>query len=158
MSSGIIVEPLVPSHPLWSDLPTLFRRMYDDMGRHGLRLPLAVDGEALWVKNVAFGVGKYAIVVGARHDDRLIGFAHGTLKSIPDYLGAQRVGFVSHIYVAPEHRRGGTARGLYRAMDDWFRDRGVKSIELQVLVDNEAAIRFWTSLGYAPELVQLRKG
>jgi hypothetical protein len=40
----------------------------------------------------------------------------------------------------------------------WFTAREVASIELQVVVGNEEGLRFWRSMGFAVELLQLRKG
>jgi ribosomal protein S18 acetylase RimI-like enzyme len=61
------------------------------------------------------------------------------------------------VYVTPAYRRSGVARELVASLHQWLHAKQVTSIELQVVHRNEAGLAFWRSLGYGPELLQLRK-
>jgi len=93
----------------------------------------------------------------AEADGQLIGFAHAVVKLAPEHLGGDRIGHIAHVYVTPAHRRSGTARDLVASLHEWLGAKQVTSIELQVVHGNEAGLAFWRSLGYSPELLQLRK-
>jgi len=65
-------------------------------------------------------------------------------------------GWLGHLYVLPAHRRQGVASALVRAAADWARERGAKSLELNVLVSNEPARRLYEKLGMTATLVDYR--
>lgn len=90
-------------------------------------------------------------------DGAPVGFGAGLIRFAPDYLGSQKVGYISHVYVAPGNRCGGIGRALVLTLERFFECRGVSSIELQVLAGNPVAHAFWRSLGYEDELYQMRK-
>ena len=93
----------------------------------------------------------------AEADGQVVGFAHAVVKLAPEHLGGSRIGHIAHVFVAPTHRRSGLARELVRSLHDWLHAKQVTSIELQVVHRNEVGLAFWRSLGYLPELIQLRK-
>jgi len=62
--------------------------------------------------------------------------------------GAERYGYVVTIDVAPELRRAGLGEQLLRRAEEQVGAAGVGRMGLHVAVDNDAAIRFYESLGY----------
>lgn len=56
-------------------------------------------------------------------------------------------GWVYYLAVAPGARRGGLARALMAAAEDWLRARGAPKIQLMVREDNHEAIGFYERLG-----------
>ena len=52
------------------------------------------------------------------------------------------------VYVAPDARRGGTARKMLAFIEAEARQAGIDQIELEVRADNAAAIRFYETAGY----------
>jgi GNAT superfamily N-acetyltransferase len=157
MSETIIRLMNDPSDPLLRKLPSLFGSMYDEMRPQGLMLDISGDGPQKWLEGVSRTLGKTSCIVGAITGDDLAGFAHGSLRFTPDYLGSQLTGMVSHIYVCPDMRREGIARKLLEQLEGWFIQKKVSSIDLQVVSGNEAAHAFWLKSGYKTELVQYRK-
>ncbi|MCB0793297.1 MAG: GNAT family N-acetyltransferase, partial [Flavobacteriales bacterium] len=79
--------------------------------------------------------------------DRLIGFAAGNVRSMPQHLGGERVGALTHIHVLPEHREQGLGKQLALALMDAFKDHGLARMSTDVLVKNEASLAFFKSLG-----------
>ncbi|MGV2432899.1 MAG UNVERIFIED_CONTAM: GNAT family N-acetyltransferase [Rickettsiaceae bacterium] len=59
------------------------------------------------------------------------------------------VGHITAIAVAPEYRRHGLARILLGYIEETFRTRGIKTIRLEVRVENLPAISLYEQLGYA---------
>ncbi|MEQ8438562.1 MAG: GNAT family N-acetyltransferase [Ilumatobacter fluminis] len=68
------------------------------------------------------------------------------------YLGA--------MWVAPDARGAGIGGRLMQAAEAWGEDRGVTRYELWVTEANQAAVRFYESLGYVPtdDIQMLREG
>lgn len=144
-------------HPAWDEVELLFGRMYEDMEQMGLMIPLAENGAGKWIKTVQNTSGKYGIVVLAKINDKAVGFAHGMIKFLPDYLGGYPVGSITHVFIDEAHRKRGIGRELVNELEEWFRMKKVDSIELQVVTGNPVAKDFWASLGYGQELIQFRK-
>lgn len=59
-----------------------------------------------------------------------------------------RRGWIFRLAVDPAHRRKGIATALVRELEDRFRVLGCPRINLLVLPQNEAGLRFWQDLGY----------
>lgn len=151
----IILES--PDDPAWAQVETLLAKMYVVMQSRGLMLPLADNGPALWSASARNTAGRFSRTVLATLDEKPVGFAHGAIKFLPDYLGGGAVGTVTHIYVESQGRRTGTGKEMARVLEDWFREKKARSVELQVISENDEGITFWENLGYVPELLQFRK-
>jgi GNAT superfamily N-acetyltransferase len=135
----------------------LVKSMYNYMERHGLMLILADEGAEKWLTSVSNTLGKYGMIVIAEDKDEIIGFAHGALKFLPDYLGNSKVGVLTHIYIEDKSRGAGTGKKLTEMLEDWFKSQHVDSVELQVISGNADAIKYWVKMGYDEELIQFRK-
>jgi ribosomal protein S18 acetylase RimI-like enzyme len=146
-----------PGDPDWIVVGELFTRMYSRMDEIGLLLPLSADGTEKWLKTVRNTSGKYGLVILVKDWGKAVGFAHGMVKFLPDYLGGFTVGSITHVYVDDDSRRSGIGKALVNQLEDWFLTKKVHSIELQVITGNPLAKEFWKKLGYLEELQQYRK-
>ena len=143
--------------PALAVVPALFEAMHAEMARQGMALRLAADGGQIWLNGVTGGLERFGRIAVAETSGQVTGFAHAAVKLAPEHLGGERIGHVTHLYVDPAHRRSGIARALAGSLHEWLLAKQVASIELQVVHRNEAGLAFWRSLGYADELLQLRK-
>jgi GNAT superfamily N-acetyltransferase len=143
--------------PALAALPELFELMHAEMAAQGMLLRLAERGGRIWLDGAIGGLERFGRLAVAESDGRLVGFAHAGVKLAPEHLGGARIGHITHVYVTPAHRRSGIARGLVASLHEWLQAKQVASVELQVVQGNESGLAFWRSLGYAPELLQLRK-
>jgi ribosomal protein S18 acetylase RimI-like enzyme len=148
---------IAANDPALEGIAPLFERMYEEVAAQGLMLTLAPGGATIWLKGVMGGLERFGRLVVAEVDGEVVGFAHAGFKLAPEHLGGGRIGHVSHLYVDPRYRRSGIARSLAASLHEWLTEKQVISTELQVVQGNEAAHRFWRSLGYAVELVQMRR-
>ncbi|MEH6702366.1 GNAT family acetyltransferase [Parasphingorhabdus sp.] len=57
-------------------------------------------------------------------------------------------GWVYYLAVTPGSQKQGLGRKMMAAAEQWLRDRNAPKIQLMVRDDNEAAIGFYTALGY----------
>ncbi len=143
--------------PAIAAIAPLFVAMHNEMAAQGMLLRLAPEGAAIWLKSVGAGLERFGRLAVAERDGTIIGFAHAAVKLAPEHLGGLRIGHISHVYVEPKHRRTGIARSLASNLHEWLRAKEVASIELQVVHGNIAGAAFWRALGYADELLQMRK-
>ncbi|MFN6037672.1 MAG: GNAT family N-acetyltransferase [Bacteroidota bacterium] len=137
-------------------LAVLFMEYFIEISNFGNLLPLAKNGEQLWLDGIKKSIGKTSVLTVAENNGLLVGFGHGQLKLTPDYLGSLRVGVVSHFYLDKKYRGGNFSAKMFEEMNFWFNEKAVASIELQVVEGNEKAYKFWSKLGFKPELKQMR--
>jgi GNAT superfamily N-acetyltransferase len=157
MAEIIYIKLDTPDNPEWIAIGELFSRMYSVMKEMGLKLPLGEDGAGKWLKTAMNTAGKYGLVIIAKKDGVAIGFAHGMVKFLPDYLGGFAVGSITHVFIDGDSRRSGVGKALVNILEEWFLMKKVHSVELQVITRNPEADEFWKSLGYEVELHQYRK-
>jgi ribosomal protein S18 acetylase RimI-like enzyme len=146
-----------PENKDWEAVGELFSQMYARMDEMGLMLPLSPGGIEKWLKTAKNTAGKFGMVILAKKGEKAVGFAHGMIKFLPDYLGGSAVGSITHVYVGDDYARSGVGRAMVNLLEDWFREKKVHSVELQVITGNPAAKEFWKNLGYLEELQQYRK-
>jgi ribosomal protein S18 acetylase RimI-like enzyme len=143
--------------PALESVEDLFFEMYDYMKQHGLMIDLAIDGKQRWIEAVKKTLGRFGTLSVCTKGDEVIGFAHGSIRLTPDYLGNKKVGVITHVHVQHQYRGMGSGLLLVKSLEQWFSKQDVHSVELQVLSENLPAIGFWEKLGYYNELLQCRK-
>lgn len=144
--------------PALHQLPALFEAMHHGMEAQGMQLKLAPDGASKWVEDAARSAERFGRLVVAERDGTVVGFAHGAVKLAPEHLGGARLGHITHVFVDPASRGQGLGKDMVAELRSWFTAKEVASIELQVVVGNEEGLRFWRSMGFAVELLQMRNG
>lgn len=157
MDEILFISLTEESQEEWVQVESLFREMYNLMREMGMMLPLESGGAAKWLTAARNTAGKFGKVVVAKRNGKVIGFAHGMIKFLPDYLGGQPIGFITHIFVDKDCRHLDIGTRLVSILEEWFRLKRVHSIELQVISGNPEAMAFWKNLGYTEELRQFRK-
>jgi ribosomal-protein-alanine N-acetyltransferase len=85
-----------------------------------------------------------SISLVARVVEDIVGFLISTVYADRKALH----GHVLTIEVLPTHRRSGVGKALLDEVENIFRQKGVKSLTLEVREDNVAAIGLYRKLGY----------
>lgn len=157
MPDPVIVISAPSDEMQWKEIGRMFGEMYDFMGSRGLLVGLSGDGAINWLGSARKTEGRFSNLLLATVDGMPAGFAFGALKYLPDYLGGEPTGVVTHIFVRERFRSQGIGRKLMEKLEEWFVARDARSVELQVLAANAGAMEFYAELGYEHELNQYRK-
>ena len=89
-----------------------------------------------------------AVVVAAREDGRLGGLIELGIRPWAEGCDSKNVGYIEGLWVDPDLRRQGIARGLVAAGEAWARGRGCVDMGSDCLLENEVSLRFHLALGY----------
>ena len=72
------------------------------------------------------------------------------------FIGAKMDGVLESLFVDDSLRGQGVGLALSRDALDWFRERGAKSVDLEVTVGNDHAKGFYEKLGFRPFKLTMR--
>lgn len=156
MADRIVIEDL-PDAAAAAPLAPQFEAMYAHFAAVSGQRLLRDDAFRHWLG--AYGPPtalKSRLICAARADGAMVGFAEGLLRAPPAWFSPGWIGFVAHLHVAPEWRKRGVASMLVERLRAWFKERGVKQVQLHVVRGNTGAEAFWRAQGFEPELQQMR--
>jgi len=80
----------------------------------------------------------------AKRNNKIVGFIIGLIKN----RGMARIGQIFTLDVATEHRRTGIGFRLLNELERVFLENNVKTVYLEVRVDNEVALELYHKKGY----------
>lgn len=135
----------------------LFVEMYRHILDKGLKNPLVEGGERLWMDSVKKSLARFGALIVAEHEGKVVGFVHGLVRFLPDFLGGEKVGFVTHQHILKEFRGHGLGKELMESLEDWYRSKGIRQVELQANYYNQNSRKYLENTGYEYEIVQFRK-
>jgi len=72
------------------------------------------------------------------------------------YLGRVR-GHIVHVYLVPELRGTGIATQLMKIAEEWLKQNGAESADLNVTASNTRAVKFYRKMGYEVERLNMKK-
>jgi GNAT superfamily N-acetyltransferase len=143
-----VAEELEQLRELWTAL-------YEHQVAHGMRLVLPSTAFDAWVQSIRPFLGRFAVVIIAQSEEGLIGFVAGRIRTLPPYFGSDQVGTISEVFVTERRRSEKLGKRMLEGAIAWFRENGIRRIELQVVARNPDAERFYERLGWQRELVQM---
>ncbi len=135
----------------------LFTAMYDEYRLMGLTIALPENSAELWMSSLLPAINRMNKLYVALSGKEVVGFIFGYFNFTRDYLGAIKTGVISETYVEPGLRTKGAGSLLLKALEQWFAEKEVATVELQTLYRNEKAIAFWEKAGYTKESIHFRK-
>lgn len=154
----IIIENITdPDDNRLVSVGKLFLEMYDHITDKGLMTPLVTGGEKIWMESVRKSLGRFGALIVATSGNEVVGFVHGMVRFLPDFMGGEKVGFVTHQHILDDYRGKGLGKELMEALEKWFSEKGIKQVELQANYYNEYSRKYLEKSGYKYELVQFRK-
>lgn len=133
----------------------LFLDMYREFEILNIQLPLAEKGHEIWVNQQTRMLGKLNHLLVAEDQGKLIGFAAGSVRVAPEFLGNVKVGVISYVYMSPDYRKLGNSHHLVNRLIQDLTQTNPAHIELDVFVHNEPARAFWKKLGFTDELIKM---
>jgi ribosomal protein S18 acetylase RimI-like enzyme len=81
-------------------------------------------------------------------DGKVKAYILASVVKRPRVLVEKKFGFISDIIVAEDFRRMGIANALFKKTIAWFKQKKIKTVELNVLVGNEMGEEFWNEKGF----------
>lgn len=101
----------------------------------------------------------HVILVAARPDGRLAGFAEVRFRSHADECVTSPVGFLEGWFVDPDVRRSGVGRALIEAAEDWARGHGCREFASDTEASNTGSLAAHRALGFSegPPAINFRK-
>ena len=150
-----------PAAPQDKDaLAQLWQALVDYHARLDDRLPRAAQGAATrYAERLLRRVGRDSSTRAyvAEVDGQVVGYVLGSVLALhPDLFEQRDAGFIADLFVLPAYRRRGIARRLVAAINTWFAEQGMRTVEWSVAAANAEGIRFWQALGGEPIMVQMR--
>lgn len=95
------------------------------------------------------GASNMLVLIARAENGQAAGFAEASIRR--DYVNGcetSPVAFLEGIYVAPDHRKQGTAQALAEAVADWGRALGCTEFASDALLDNTASHAFHAAIGF----------
>jgi ribosomal protein S18 acetylase RimI-like enzyme len=86
-------------------------------------------------------------VLVADAEGQLVGYIIGMMRENPPVLLPPVYGLVSDICVDPAWRQRGIGRRLFEALKDWFTEKELSTVQLNVAHTNPVSQGFWRAVG-----------
>jgi len=146
-----------PDDKALSEVAVLFVSLYSFVADKGQKNQMITNGENLWINSVRNSLNRTGVLIVAEDNGRVIGFIHGIIRFLPDFLGGRKSGFIAHHYIDNGYRGMGIGKKLLLESEAWFKLKNVNQVEAYVNVGNINSKLYFEKNGYTHETVQLRK-
>lgn len=108
-----------------------------------------VDKEAFFhYLNGMLGQHETNLIIAVEEQD-ILGFLVARQELLPAWFGGSELGLIRYLAVKQEQQERGVGKALVLNTLAWFREKGIRRIELYVL-DGLPASTFWKKLGFQP--------
>jgi GNAT superfamily N-acetyltransferase len=88
-------------------------------------------------------------------DHQLIGYCLGKIDLYPPVFACKQHGSIYDTMVSDKHRRKHIGTQLFANAKDWFYEKGITRIELQVAIKNNISPNFWAKMGFKGHMMKL---
>jgi ribosomal protein S18 acetylase RimI-like enzyme len=134
---------------LWKDLMSF----HEDLDE---RFARGEGSEAAWRAYLRdLLTGRDSFVYVAEVGSEIVGFLSGSINEGPPVLRVRRFGWVSDAQVDGTYRRQGIGEKLFELAKEWFMERAISVIQLNVSPLNPVAESFWRKMGFGDHLERL---
>ncbi len=139
------------------DIVNLWVRMMDYHKELKPFYTLRKEGPANWERYLRHMIEmEDARVRVAMHDnDQTVAFIIGNIKKYPKLFRLDEYGFISDMYVVPEHRSQGLGQQMVDELFEWFDGHNIERIELRVEPINDIGYGFWKKQGFKTHVHEL---
>ncbi len=114
-----------------------------------------VEGESRTLRDFFESPDDGSRLLIAESGDHRLGFA--LLEELRDYFTLERHGHVGILAVTGEAEGKGAGGALLRAAESWARDRGYRTLTLNVFRENQHARRVYEHLGFVQDTIKYVK-
>jgi GNAT superfamily N-acetyltransferase len=96
-------------------------------------------------------------VLVAKIQGTVIGVIMGTIWNYLPIYTISRMGYIPELFIARQFRGHGVGSALIRAMELWFRERGIEFARIETIIAYDKNQSLYEKLGYRPFLIDLRR-
>ncbi len=93
----------------------------------------------------------------AEDNGSVIAYIRGGIEEAPYYANVKKIGVLNDVFVEEAYRRQKIAEELFLRLEEWFKMKNIKNIELSVDARNETGIVLWKSLGFFEYKLRMRR-
>lgn len=135
-----------------TDVPSIVRVWVRYMDFHKIRdpqytiTPDAADKQAAFMTKLL--ASKDALLIVAEKAGCVAGFCVAEIQSRPPIFKDRLFGNVIDLAVDEAYRRRGLGEAMFRKVQEWLRERGIRRMDIRVVAANEVARSFWTKMGF----------
>jgi len=91
-----------------------------------------------------------AIVYVAEANREVVAHILASIQSYPPVFEIKKYGLINDLAVTTGYRRKGIGEHLLKMVKAWFALKGMKRLEIEVAISNEASTSFWTKMAFKP--------
>ena len=135
----VTIRPLTPEDS--DKIFTMFTAMSEEALRWGMP-PYTRERIETWMSKI-----ENLIILGAEHDQRLIGYAQIEKETHPRRKGMAELA----VYLRQGYHGAGLGTLITQILLEKAREQGVHKVNIGTVDENEAAIRLFTKLGFEKE-------
>ena len=84
----------------------------------------------------------------AEYEGLPVGYVMGWINERPPIYHYRKEGYLSNIYIDAQYRGRGIGSELYKQLENWFVEKGVKYIEIKADCENFDTVKSFIALGF----------
>lgn len=96
-------------------------------------------------------------ILVAEIDGEIVGCGFGRITKAEGWDAFDKKGYVGSMFVDPKFRGKGIGKKILSGLLDWFKERKVKDVQLNVYPNNERAVSFYEGFGFKSHLMYMRR-
>ena len=100
---------------------------------------------------------KNTIVLLAKLNKKIIGYCVGGVESAPSYAPKIKIGYIYTVIISNEYRGKGVGKKILDELMQWFNEKNIKNIELEVDARNKLGIDFWKNNNFFTYRLKMRR-
>ena len=94
----------------------------------------------------------------AENESRVIGCGFGQIRKDNYWSVNEKIGYVGLVFVEEGFRGNGIAKLIVDKLIDWFKEKGISDIRLEVYSENLGALKAYRKCGFKDFSVKMRFG
>ena len=98
-----------------------------------------------------------SLLVVVEDDGKVIGCGFGQIRKNAHYYQQEQFGYIGMMSVLENYRGQGLGGKIIEALFDFFRQKNIKEVKLQVVAGNEGAIRSYEKMGFKDHLLEMKR-
>lgn len=133
----------------FNQLKKIYQQCQDYHVETGYDLEKVTDAPEIFIKYVEELISmENSLVLVAESDYDIVGYCLCKIEEKPPVYQNITIGEIDNLAVLEEYQRMGVGEKLFQEALKWFKERGIKRIELMATINNEKSNNFWQKMGF----------